>query len=196
MQISSLKYPRGDVSEPVNIRLARDPLAFLAEEHLRQRRVCAHLDALAMTDAGDPALAAEALSHLEREMPIHMMDEEDDLFPLLRRRAEPDDEIEPTLSRLDRDHAKGRLLTGEALPCLSRMAAGGAGATPDERSALMRLAAHERRHLIVENAIILPLARVRLTESDLRTLALRMAARRGVNLGASAQGSAGAPPHA
>lgn len=175
-------HTRGDGGQPVDIRRFRDPLAFLAEEHLRQRKVCADLDILALPGGGDRALAAAVLAHIEHEMPAHVLDEEEDLFPLLRRRAEPEDEIDATLSRLDQDHAKGERLAEPAKACLADMAARGCAAVGDARACLAELAAHERRHLIVENAIILPLARTRLTETDLRTLALRMAARRGLNL--------------
>ena len=39
-----------------------------------------------------------------------------------------------------------------------------------------------RHHLTLENAIVLPLARIRLTADDLRNLAQRMSARRGIKL--------------
>ena len=45
---------------------------------------------------------------------------------------------------------------------------------------LARFAANERQHLIVENAIVLPLARARLSEDDKQKLGMRMAARRGL----------------
>ena len=44
------------------------------------------------------------------------------------------------------------------------------------------LALHERRHIALENAVILPIARLRLTPQDLHALSTRMAARRGVFL--------------
>ena len=127
-------------------------------------------------------IAADALAHLVHEAPAHALDEEDDLFPLLRRRALPEDDLEATLIRLDGDHEHGRHLAETAKPILAEMARDGCASVGDRRAMLTRLAGHERRHLIVENAIILPLAAARLTPSDLRTLALRMAARRGYDL--------------
>ncbi len=175
-------YRRGDGATPVDVRLIALPLEFLAEEHVRQRRICAYLDALAVAGGGDRTIAADALSHIVNEVPAHTLDEEEDLFPLLRRRAEPEDALEATLSRLDGDHERGRELAETAKPILERMAREGCASVGDARGMLAQLAGHERRHLIVENAIILPLAHARLTPSDLRTLSLRMAARRGLKL--------------
>ena len=54
--------------------------------------------------------------------------------------------------------------------------------TNNDRELLRRFAANERQHLIVENAIVLPLARARLSETDKQNLGMRMAARRGTDL--------------
>ncbi|MEQ9124879.1 MAG: hemerythrin domain-containing protein, partial [Alphaproteobacteria bacterium] len=154
-------------------------------------RICAYLDALSVPGGGDMAIAADTLSHLVDEAPAHAMDEEDDLFPLLRRRAQPEDDLEATLSRLDGDHEHGRRLAEIVKPILATMARNGCASVGDRRGMLALLAGHERRHLIVENAIVLPLAAARLTPSDLRTLSLRMAARRGLDLAALEAGNEG-----
>ena len=52
--------------------------------------------------------------------------------------------------------------------------------SPDERERVVAYVGHTRNHLIFENAIILPFARLRLTDSDLHTLSLRMRQRRGL----------------
>lgn len=173
---------RGDGATPVDFLLLLRPLEFLAEEHVRQRRMCAYLDALAVPGGGDRTIAGDALSHIVNETPLHTLDEEEDLFPLLRRRAQPEDQLEAALSRLDGDHERCRELAETAKPILARMAQDGCASVGEQRTMLAELAGHERRHLIVENAIILPLATARLTSSDLRSLSLRMAARRGVEL--------------
>ncbi len=178
------RAPRGDGSARIDIRLVSDPISFFVEEHMRQRKILADLDLLAGRDGpavDDAALAAECLAHLREEVPIHARDEDDDLLPLLRRRARPEDELEPLIARLTADHAAAEERAQAVAGVLSVIAAGGAP-TAEERALLAAHAAGERRHLIVENAIILPLARVRLTRADLRTLAVRMAARRGICL--------------
>ena len=45
---------------------------------------------------------------------------------------------------------------------------------------LIRFAGHVRRHLVAENAILLPIVRARLTRADLATLSAHMRARRGL----------------
>lgn len=49
------------------------------------------------------------------------------------------------------------------------------------RHSLLTFAARQRRHLTVENAIVLPLAVRRLSKRDLSEIARRMAARRNIN---------------
>ncbi len=54
--------------------------------------------------------------------------------------------------------------------------------SPEEAqtSVLTRFASHVRRHLAAENAILLPIARARLTRRDLQNLSRQMRARRGL----------------
>jgi hypothetical protein len=80
---------------PVDLRLLSAPLDFLEAEHYRQRIVLDNLDVLADgVDAPAAAeLAAGALRYMREDLPLHVADEERDLFPLLRRRAGPGDDI-------------------------------------------------------------------------------------------------------
>ncbi|MCB2076099.1 MAG: hemerythrin domain-containing protein, partial [Novosphingobium sp.] len=114
---------------------------------------------------------------------LHVLDEEEDLFPLLRRRTELEDRIDDTLEVLCQEHDADRRDAHDIVEGLSALAERGA-ARPLKvafRKLLRRFAANERRHLTVENAIVLPLARARLTADDLRNLGRRMAARRGLD---------------
>ncbi|NIR60715.1 MAG: hypothetical protein GWO02_15015, partial [Gammaproteobacteria bacterium] len=54
----------------------------------------------------------------------------------------------------------------------------GGALAADDRALLAAFANHARRHLIAENAIIMPLARARLSDDDLRTLRAEMRRRR------------------
>lgn len=54
----------------------------------------------------------------------------------------------------------------------------GALPAPEDRAALRALAQAERRHMTIENAIILPLAKARLTRADRAALKDAMLARR------------------
>ncbi|MDX2484892.1 MAG: hemerythrin domain-containing protein [Pseudodonghicola sp.] len=156
-----------------------DPLDHIAVENRCRRMICGCLDMLvAALPHPDPTLAGEVLTHLKTALPRHIRDEEGDLFPLLRRRSQEDVDINDTLDRLIADHAQVSTMLEPIRAALERLALRGTVFTAEEATAITAFAARERRHLIVENGIVLPLARVRLTQSDLKTLRLRMLLRR------------------
>jgi hemerythrin-like domain-containing protein len=160
----------------------RHPIEFLFSEHDRQRVLCASLERL----AGDPTSAETArlvLDYYEEELPRHVADEEEDLFPLLRARCEPDDAIGTILDLLDAEHATDHEIFHRLVPGLKAIAGGGRADAPIAFSADARaFSILQRRHLAWENGTVLPMARSRLGADDQRSLARRMAARRGVTL--------------
>ncbi len=157
------------------------PLEFFFAEHFRHRQLCGLIDQLSTTTFFDPGPIAEVVDFLRFEAPIHIIDEEEDLFPLLRRRCLPEDELEGVLGVLSAEHKADGVL-GKAVRdylehCLDTRAAPGANLVG--RRDLAAFAVQERRHLALENAVVLPIARQRLSEEDLTGLARRLAARRG-----------------
>ena len=164
------------------------PIEFVLADHDRQRVQFAALERLANDlDAPDArAIAAAILEFLETKLPLHVQDEERDLFPLLRRRAEPDDGFDVLLGLLQDEHAVNEEYYRDVLGPLRTMAGGGKPARPEAFAAQARaFSIFERRHLAWENDAILPLARKRLTPEDLRTLGQKMAARRGIQMNPS-----------
>lgn len=168
---------RGGRAAPPKLRASECPIEALHEEHFHQRQFCAEMELLAAATGPRPELARRILVNLCRDLPAHLADEEQGLFPLLRDRALPDDALDKTLSMLAREHEVTQAAFAILVPALACMA-DGAVPTPEDREALRRLATSERRHLIVENAIVLPLARLRLTDHDKRALMSEMRARR------------------
>ncbi len=169
--------------EPLPAWLLATPLDFILADHLRHRVLCHLCEKLADTEGFDPILAAHVADHIETELADHIADEEHDLFPLLKRRAKPEDEIEPVLAQLAGEHAEDEKLAAKIASGLRRLIA----KTDQPMSAalqrtLRRFAECERRHLALENAIVIPLAKVRLTANDRADLAQRMAARRQARL--------------
>ena len=148
---------------------------------MREREICVMLDRIAAAESPDPDAAAHAAGFLAEELPLHFADEEEDLFPLLRQRCEPEDDIERALARLSADHVHAGAETPDLVRLLRLVAEGDAGLTPEDRSLLTRYASHARRHLILENAIVLPLARARLTRRDLDRMRMAMLHRRGLD---------------
>ncbi|MCZ7676895.1 MAG: hemerythrin domain-containing protein [Roseovarius sp.] len=172
---------RGDCLSPTDPALLGNPLDFVYEDHLREREICATLDHLAGADMPDTELAAAALSYLLDELPAHMADEEDGLFPLLRLRCEPDDDIERAIGRLTSDHTGVKDDAPRVAYILAAIESEGRAMTNAEKSVLVRFGSDTRRHLILENAIILPFARLRLTRDDLAALRQGMMRRRGLD---------------
>ena len=172
--------PRGSGDTPTSPRLLANPLDFLSEDHLRERQICAVIDGLATARSPDRQAVTTVLRFLNEELNVHLRDEAEDLFPLLARRCTEEDAIENAICRIRADQDEARRL----LPRLRAMLAGcldcGAGLTTAERAILSRFAGHMRRHLVAENAILLPIARARLTRSDLRVLSKHMRSRRGL----------------
>lgn len=161
-----------------------EPIDYVFADHFRQRTLCRVLDDLADMAVIDFDLLDPALEFLKREFGPHVLDEEEDLFPLLRSRAEPEDEINEVLGQLCEEHAADETDAKQIIALLetAKSNAETAELTNNDRELLRRFAANERQHLIVENAIVLPLARARLSETDKQNLGMRMAARRGTDL--------------
>lgn len=157
-----------------------NPLDCIADHHLAERQVCAEIDRFA---AGDPDTLdrqnlADVIRFLSVELPIHLQDEAEDLFPTMRVRCEPEDEIDRVIDRLSAEHAHSGNETEVVLALLRSLQSSGRSLTVEECGVLTNYAAHARRHLILENAVVMPIARARLMESDLVRIRQRMMLRR------------------
>lgn len=172
---------QGRDGTPTTPALLGNPLDFIHEDHLREREICAQLDTLAGAETPDPETAACILSFLRVELPLHLKDEEEDLFPLVRRRCAPEDEIGKAIDRLASDHRHAGEDTPQVIADLESLNAPDRKPSEEMHARFASFATHARRHLILENAIILPFARLRLTQHDLKTLSLRMMQRRGLD---------------
>lgn len=90
-----------------------------------------------------PELARSILVNLCRDLPLRHADE---------------DEIDAMLDRLSADHDCDAAVRAPLPAALASMAEG-ALPVPEDRAALRALAQSERRHMLIENAIVLPQAR-------------------------------------
>ena len=170
--------------EAIPETLLQEPLTFIFADHYRQRVVCTLLEELADADRLDVAKTEEIVDYLTTDMMVHVADEEEDLFPLLRRRCAPEDEIEAVLAKLTAEHTVDGRTGRDVVDGLRGLIATRAPprADPDIRAKLIAFVRSQRRHLIAENNIVLPIARARLIDTDLANLSKRMAARRGIDL--------------
>lgn len=168
---------RGEHLGPTNPRLLGNPIDFIAEDHMRERAICTMIDTIAAAARPEDNDRDQVLAFLREELPLHLADEDEDLFPMMRARCEPDDEIDTVIDRLQSDHGHALTDTPNVIALLRR----GNELSDDSRSRLTDFATHSRRHIIVENAIILPIARARLTGDDLDIMRLHMLKRRGLD---------------
>lgn len=140
-----------DYLPPADPSLLANPLDFIAEGHLRERTICAMLDRTAAGDDDDQALE-QLRWFLDAELPLHLRDEEEDLFPLMRRRCEPADAIDAVIDRLRTEHRHAQIDTPQIVGIIDAAIVDASALSDANRAALSAFAAHARRHLIVENA--------------------------------------------
>lgn len=174
------EVPRGDGLSPTDTSLLAAPLDFLSEDHLRERQVCSVIDRLASSGSFDHSAAKTVLRFVNEELNFHMRDEAEDLFPLLARRCPAEDGIGPAIARICRDLDEATRLLPGLRTALARCLDTGSELSTEDRHLLTLFAGHVRRHLAAENAILLPIARARLTRRDLETLSRQMRTRRGL----------------
>ena len=176
--------PPGSDAGETRSDVFRHPLEFIFADHDRQRIICAVLELLAgdLAAADAPDNAAHALDHLENQLPLHIADEEINLFPMLRLRCLPDDRIDEMLALLQGEHREDDVHCAALLAPLRGIAAGGRSEDSSKFAALARgCARFARGGLGWANGSIRPLAGRRRTDADRISLGGSMATRRGMD---------------
>ena len=102
--------PPGPLPPPLPATLLERPLDYLLAEHHRHRSYLAGLRYAATLAEIPRDQAARLHRFLASELPLHWADEEQDLFPVLRRLALPEDGLAEVLARLSEDHAMSEAL--------------------------------------------------------------------------------------
>lgn len=177
--VAATYSPRNCI-EPMPDQLLANPLDYIFADHVRQRIVCSLLFQIAGgTDMEEEVLHA-LTGFLREDLPRHVEDEETGLFPLLRTRCTEEDGIGTVLDRLEKEHSHDAERSEEIILSLEALAARRCHHLLErEADHIRRFARKEQDHLIAENNIVLPIARIRLTSEDLAKLAANMRARRG-----------------
>jgi hypothetical protein len=167
--------------EPLPIALLDQPLDFIFAEHFRQRCVIGALRRFVANGSAARAEADQVVAHCERDVVLHHQDEEGDLFPAVRRRALPSDNLGAILATLTEDHRQASAMIEIIVEALAaRIADDPVKIKRADREVMMAYARSEQRHLAIENGIVLVIARKRLTEADLVAISRSMKTRRGV----------------
>jgi hemerythrin-like domain-containing protein len=157
--------------------LARNPLEVIASAHALQVQMCDAMERIAdgLPDEVDRRLCAQVASCLEFDLPLHHQDEEHALFPLLKKRALPEDGVDKILDRLAAEHSSDNDFASEIAEALETLGQGGRPANPEMLGYMLRgFFERYRRHVQWENTLVMPLARLRLTRDDLETLQSQM----------------------
>jgi len=158
-----------------------DPIDFILKEHDRQLEVCALLERLLDALDTEPRAqwAERVFVYLTEDLPIHIEDEEQDLFPALASRKGEEAEFLTILDQLILEHESDRGLVEPLLDGLRDMAEGRVLADPNRFYMYARTFTEAmRRHLNWENRIVLPLANKILSEEEKAELANRFSDRR------------------
>lgn len=167
--------PRTAIDAPASTLLS-SPLEFLSAEHLRQRQFAKLITLIADGVINRQAIAG-AIAFIEVDLAQHILDEEMALFPMLKRACEPDDKVDDLLDLLAEEHKHDEAASAKIMMTLRRMAVG-EEPSATECAALRDFADHLRRHLALENGVLLPLAEARMAPETLKLLSEAMRVRR------------------
>ncbi|WP_421692815.1 hemerythrin domain-containing protein [Aestuariivirga sp.] len=157
--------------------LARNPLDMISSAHALQVQMCDAMERIAdgLPDEVDRRLCGQVASCLQYDLPLHHHDEEEALFPLLRKRARPEDGLEEILDRLTSEHAADNDFASEIAEALETLGQGGRPANPEMLGYMLRgFFERYRRHVQWESTLVMPMARLRLTPEDLEALQARL----------------------
>lgn len=165
---------------PNEAALLESPLDYIFADHFRVRVACNMLDMLAADIVGEGRRLAPLLVRFLREdFMNHLEDEEQGLMPLLQQRLLVGDEVDEALGQVTAEHEADRQITARLVTRLDELVERGAVAEPGVLAEAARaFAEFQRRHIVWENVVLLPIARLRLTRNDLRHLAADMTRRR------------------
>ena len=143
------------------------------QSHIGHVGLCDLLEEIAdkLPNQVNPGLYDAAMEMLKRDLALHRRDLEEGLFPLLLKRARPEDNIEASLEQLRVEHLTDDGSAHELLEMLPLLAAGDPMADPNVCGYMLRnFFECYRRHLSWELNLIVPLARKRLGLCDLEKL--------------------------
>jgi len=182
---AAARHPLADLRPAEPNERFRDPLSFIYAEHYRNRIICNTLDAA--HPAWRSKLSTQELEAIVEfyadDLPLHVADEEEFLFPTLRERCKPSDNLPEILALLETEHRSDQALIDSVIAGLKELITSGSVGEPDLFAQnCQAMSEFQRRHIAWENSVLLPLAKRRLTADDIVDLGRAMAERRGVVL--------------
>ncbi len=181
-QISTRARQLAGQLAPPPASLLETPIEYILADHFRARCLCAALRRFAEHGRADAAEWDHAANFMSRDLPLHYLDEEKDLYPTLLRRLRPEDDLACLLDGLTTEHRREQEMAEyilRILPQVHKTTAIAIGAGAAQLMAVYASSTH--RHISMENSIVLVIARKRLARADFGVLAGSMKARRGIN---------------
>lgn len=167
------------VGTPLPPVLLLRPLDYIRRDHDRQRVVGAAIRRFAEGRRAEAASARAIARFLSVDVPLHHADEAEDVFPALQQRCLAADALDTTLSGLLDEHSALEGVFARVVTILAAPAEDGLVTISEGDAAFLREFASIQHHYIaVENAIVLPIAKVRLRRQDLSDISACMIARR------------------
>lgn len=167
--------------ENIPLSVLDEPLDYIHADHSRKRKMCAALLEVAGARSVSRSVADRVTAFLTGELKLHHADEDESLFPALRRRLVPEDNLGVVLARLGEDHRRSDAMIDAVATALTQTPASDPVCLSTGECELLQVYANaEQQHLALENGVVMGIARVRLTKGDLKTISEGMKARRGV----------------
>lgn len=167
--------PRATIG-PSSPSLTDRPIDFIFEEHLRQRQLAKILCLIADGVVNRKTIAT-VIDFIRSDLATHVGDEELCFFPMLRQQCPADDNIAQLLDILADEHRGDEKLSAEIVAILHSILTG-AEIGDAERAKLTAFADHLRRHIALENGVLLPIAEARLDAAAKSLLSASLAQRR------------------
>lgn len=173
-------FPKSELS----LAAFHNPLEFIEREHSRYKEICRLILDEQVIDRlcykKENALVIFLHDYFVTDLPNHILDEETNLFPLMRRRSSMEHDAGPLLDQVCKEHDFDKELTDFIIRDLGRMHRGRQLTNPLRLALnLQTFAEGLIRHTNWENLTILPMAKKILNADDMSTLGHAMAARRG-----------------
>ncbi|MBI4468353.1 MAG: hemerythrin domain-containing protein [Acidobacteria bacterium] len=165
-----------------------DPLAMMNDCHRKIERLLSGLQTIMALTHGGPLSSAHrpalelGLRYFKDAAPYHARDEEESLFPRMRKSPNPEAQAAiAVLDALDAEHVEAE--SGHAvLEALGRKWLTEGSLNPEEaaqlESVVNDLAVLYTRHIAIEDTEVFPLAARVLTAEELKEVGVEMAARR------------------
>lgn len=169
--------------------LTNDPLEFLHLHHRLQHGLCRRLEALSgdLLQPGFEYDARAILAYGRLELPMHQLDEEDDLADLVIAGG-GGGEAGAMFARLADFHARDSEAWARVRPGLAELALGRVPENPTRLEIdLLMFAESLRQHLTWEDEVVLTESSRRLDAARRAELSIRMADRRGLVSGRGAR---------